>query len=327
MILSGDVGGTKTHVALYKNNQSQTLFREKTYASNDYSSFAKVLEDFLKDVKEPIVGACFGIAGPIKNQRCQATNLPWVIDAKELSIQFSIPKVYLINDLEANAYGLSCLSPKEFYVLNEGRQNLGNAALISAGTGLGEAGLFWDGSKHIPFACEGGHSDFAPQDDLQIDLFEFLQKKYGHVSYERVVSGMGIQNIYEFLAATKRIELNESLENEMKKSDPARIITEKAMKKEIEGCEKTLDIFMSIYGAEAGNAALKYLAVSGIYLGGGIAPKILSLLKEGIFMRSFIKKGRFASLMKDIPVKIVLNDKAALLGARRYVLEKIKKPE
>jgi glucokinase len=234
---------------------------------------------------------------------------------------FNIKDVFLINDLEANAYGIECLKEEEFLTLNEGTPQKGNACLIAAGTGLGEAGLYFNGKTYNPFACEGGHTDFAPRDDREIELLKYLQKKYGHVSYERVVSGPGIQKIYEFLIDTKVEPKIESFEKELKKhAEPQILITQKGVNKEIKGCEKAIDMFISAYGAETGNLALKMFALGGVYVGGGIAPKMVDTLQEGMFLKSFADKGRFSSLMMSMPVKVILNDKAALLGAARYAV-------
>lgn len=316
MILAGDIGGTNTRLAIFDVKRKKV--RETKFKSADYPSLAKVVLEFLAEDAVKPEKAVFGIAGPIKNGRCQATNLPWIIDAKELSSLTKIPAVYLINDLEANAYGIRALKENEFYVLNKGDpKNTGNAALISAGTGLGEAGFYWDGKTHHPFACEGGHSDFGPRNDIEDELLKYLRQKFGHVSYERVVSGPGIANLYHFLVDTKK---EKPLEGHF--DDLPKAISEKAVAKNSPLCSRIMELFISAYGAEAGNLALKCLALSGVYIGGGIAPKILSLLKEGSFMQGFLDKGRFKGLLATIPIKIVLNDDTALLGAVEYAFIK-----
>jgi glucokinase len=323
-ILAGDIGGTKTQLGVFKYQGKLLSVKEQRFNSNEYSSLTLAVEKFLKNESFKIERACFGIAGPVRDGKCKTTNLPWTVSAKEISELNSINQVYLINDLEANAHGIQCLSPYDFYVLNEGVPGQkGNAALISAGTGLGQAGLYWDGSKYHPIACEGGHCDFAPRCEKEVALFKYLKKRYDHVSYERVVSGPGIYNIYQFLVDTKIEKKVAELENDLKKSlAPQNIISEKGSTNEVELYGRVLDCFASIYGAEAGNLALKYFALSGVYLGGGIAPAIIQKLKEGPFMKAFVDKGRFSSLLKSIPVKIVLNDKAALLGAAQYAADK-----
>ena len=209
MYLIGDIGGTKTRLALIEKNKEIKTLKEEKFLSNDFTSLLTVIKKFLKNEKGKIEKACFGIAGPVREGKCQTTNLPWLVDSQEINEEMNFKNVYLLNDLEANAYGIQCLKEDEFHILNEGNPNQkGNAALISAGTGLGEAGLFWDGKKYHPFACEGSHADFAPRDELEIELFRFLRKKYGHVSYERAVSGPGLYNLYQFLIASKEIPRN-----------------------------------------------------------------------------------------------------------------------
>lgn len=319
MILAGDIGGTKTHLALYEKGGRKCLAEEK-YRSREYESLARIVEIFLSSHNALIEKACFGVAGPIQDNVCRATNLPWVIDARRLSKVLKTEHVYLINDLYANAYGLRCLSPEEFCILNEGSStNPGNAALISAGTGLGEAGLYWDGKAYHPFACEGSHVDFAPRDQLEIDLWYYLKKKYDHVSYERLVSGPGLYNLYRFLIDQGLEKENKQVKEEMERIDPPRVITEKALTKQCPACVRTLEWFTSIYGSEAGNLALKLFSVGGVYIGGGIAPKVLDAMRAGGFMKAFVAKGRFAPVLAAIPIKIVLNDNTALLGAAQYV--------
>ncbi len=324
ILLVGDIGGTKTNLALYEYDGELACIKEKKFVSKLYNSLWDIINEFLKDENKEIKKACFGIAGPVKNGRCYTTNLPWLVDANELASRLKITDVFLLNDLEADAYGLLELSPKEFFELNKGnKRQQGNAALISAGTGLGEAGLFWDKKKYKPFACEGGHTDFAPRDELETELLFYLKNKFGHVSYERIVSGPGICNIYQFLVDTKKTIWHPDFNDSLKIKDLAEAISCKAVNNEDEGCSKAIDIMISVYGAEAGNIALKHFALSGIYLGGGIAPKILEKLKNGIFMKAFIDKGRFSSLVQSIPVRVILNKRTALLGAAYYALRSI----
>jgi len=322
MLLVGDIGGTNTRLALYEYNKSQKLIKEEKFLSNNYSSLILVIHEFIKNEKIDVEAASFGVAGPVKKGKCQTTNIPWLIDINEIAKDLKISKAYLLNDLEANAYGVCCLKEKDVFILNEGEKGkVGNACVIAAGTGLGEAGLYFDGENLRPFACEGGHSDFGPQNDLEIELFKFLKDKYGHVSYERILSGLGLFNLYEFLVQKQIEPKNEILEKELEKTlQPQLIITKKGVNKEDKLCERVIDWFVSIYGAEAGNVALKFLALQGVYIGGGIAPHILEKLKEGNFMSSFANKGRFANLMMTMPVKVILNDRAALLGAQYYAV-------
>jgi glucokinase len=314
LILAGDIGGTKTHLALYEGRRS---IAEEKYPSQDYKDLSEILQIFLSLHKRKVERACLGIAGPIQNGCCRATNLPWVVDAAGLSKSLKIDLFFLINDLEANAYGLRVLSPKEFALLNAGeREREGNAALISAGTGLGEAGLYWDGKEHHPFACEGGHVDFAPRDDLEIALLKYLKDKFGHVSYERILSGPGLRELFHFLINTGLEKTPEWFKGDEK--GLSQKMTEHALNGTCSLSVRIVDWFASLYGSEAGNLALKFLARSGVYLGGGIAPKILPILQRGEFMRAFCLKGRFQELLSKIPVKVVLNENAALLGAVNY---------
>ncbi len=322
MILAGDIGGTKTHLALFEEGEKRKWLVDEKFRSSDHESLRLLVQKFLaKHPDHKIERACFGIAGPIQDRKCKATNLPWIIDADVIEKEVAIPLVTLINDLEANAFGISCLEEKEFYVLNEGKKHEGNASLISAGTGLGEAGLFWDGAKYHPFACEGGHCSFAPETDLEIRLLKYLQKDYGHISFERILSGPGLYNLYRFIVDEKVERESPKVREAFEKNDPPKVISEMGMKSADGACERALDLFVSIYGSEAANLALKMLAVGGVYIGGGIAPKMLNEFSEGNFMKRFIQKGRFTSLLLGMPVKIVLNEHTALLGAALYARE------
>lgn len=317
MILAGDVGGTKVVLALFEDISLRKKEKIQKFASKDYANFEDIVKAFLpKDQK--INCACFGIAGPIQENKCHATNLPWTIDGKELEKNLGISKVHLINDLEANAWGVFTLSEEEIYVLNPGKEKKGNRALISAGTGLGEAGFYFDGNKHFPFASEGGHAGFSPDNEEEVELWRYIKEKFGHASFERFLSGHGIEQIYRFYVENKKEKEQDEVRERIKTEDPALVISENALEKKCPICIKTMDRFVSIYGGEAGNLALKFLALGGVYVGGGIAPKILELLKNGIFMRSFMNKGRFKPFLSEIPVKIILNPETALLGAAEY---------
>ncbi len=335
MILAGDIGGTKTHLALFDwTTERVEPLREQTFPSADYKTLDDIIEEFLKPPEpsdkqddeskdapaeqEPpsLEAACFGIAGPVVENKSKTTNLPWVVDGPELGVQFKIPRVRLLNDLEAAAYGVLVLRPNETEELNPGAppRTKGAMALIAAGTGLGEAILFWDGARYHPMPSEGGHCSFAPTSDLEIELLRYLRAQYTHVSYERVLSGMGLNNIYEFLRDTKKNEPT-WLAEKIKVGDPAATIAEAGLKKQAEIAVQALDLFATIYGAEAGNLALKALAFDGLYLGGGIAPKLIAKLKDGMFMKAFADKGRYKKLLANIPVRVITNPKAALLGA------------
>lgn len=320
MILAGDIGGTKTNLALYEEGEIRPgkLVATESYPSRKQESFGEVVQKFRESHRQSVTKAGFGVAGPVVNGRCTATNLPWVVDAAELAQQLKLQHVTLINDLVANAYGTDALPPGDLVVLNAGARGAsGTHAIIAAGTGLGEAGMYWDGARHHPFATEGGHADYAARNEAEIALLEYLRKKFGRVSVERVVSGPGLVNVYEFLRDTGRGEEPEWLREEMKQGDPAAVISHAAMEKRAAICEQALEIFVAAYGAEAGNLGLRMLATGGIYVGGGIAPKIVQAMKEGTFMQAFGEKGRLSDVVRAMPVRVILNDKAALLGAAK----------
>jgi len=342
MIVAGDIGGTKTHLALFDWKKDRVdPVRLESFHSADYTSLEDMLTEFLApptapqsiddvaaekgdavEVERPaekpqkIDAACFGIAGPVIENRCQTTNLPWVVDGATLAKQFDIPKVKLLNDLEAMAYGILLLRPDEVEVLNAGTPPAQNQALalIAAGTGLGESILFWNGSRYQPTPSEGGHADFAPNNDNEIELLRHLRSSYLHVSYERVLSGPGLHAIYDYVRDSKKNEPT-WLAEQIKAGDPAAAIAEAGLKGQADIAKQALDLFASIYGAEAGNLALKGMTLNGVYVGGGIAPKLLAKLKDGTFMKSFTNKGRYKRVMSSIPVKVVMNQKTALLGA------------
>jgi glucokinase len=319
MILAGDIGGTKVNLAFYSvSGQQVTQGVAGNYPSREYASLEEIVKQFLATHNLKPEYACFGIAGPVKKGRAQLTNLPWVVDAHTLARELGLKYAWLINDLEANAYGIAGLSPQDFFTLNEGEAGVkGNAAIISAGTGLGEAGLFWDGNRHHPLACEGGHGDFAPRTDLDVELFRHLRAQFGRVSWERVLSGPGSFNIYRFLRDTGRGEEPAWLTEELRNGDPPFVITRAGLEGKCELCIQALDLFVNYYGAEASNLALKIMSMGGLYVGGGIAPKIINKLKDGNFMKAFCATGRMKTLMEAMPVYVILNDRTALIGAAR----------
>jgi glucokinase len=319
VILAGDIGGTNARLAFFTVEDGRLkALAEHTYPTHQYASLEPVVEEFVTDNRLKPAHACFGIAGPVAQGRAAMPNLKWIVESTSLAKLLAIDRVTLINDLEANAYGIAALAPDDFEQLNAGAPDVrGNAAVIAAGTGLGEAGLYWDGRRHHPFACEGGHADFAPADDLQCELAQCLRKEFGHVSCERVLSGPGIFSIYRFLRDTGRGAEPAWLTRELAEGDPAAGISRAAMEGRSELCAQTLDLFVAIYASEAGNLALKLMATGGVYLGGGIAPRIIAKLKAPAFMREFTSKGRMQPLLEGIPVKVILNDKTALLGAAR----------
>jgi glucokinase len=318
MILAGDVGGTHTRIAYFDGGKR---ILEKKYRSREFANIEEIVQKFLESGKKEITRACIGVAGAVRNGKCKATNLPWNLDAVSIGQVLGAP-VTLLNDLEANAYSLRIIEKEEMYLLQEGDPNAkGNQALIAAGTGLGEAGLFWDGERHHPFACEGGHADFAARNELEFALFNYLKKKFDHVSYERVVSGPGLYAIYQFLTETGCFPLSSEVQAEMERKDPSFVVSHWGAEGKDQACKVALDIFVSIYGSEAGNIALKFFAMGGLYIGGGIAPHILKQLKEGSFLASFLNKGRFRPLLEAIPIRVIMDDDSVLLGAAAYAGE------
>ncbi|MGO9438007.1 MAG: glucokinase [Terracidiphilus sp.] len=320
MILAGDVGGTKVHLALYDFTNGQLKYtRDERYAAKEFHGLEEIVKLFLG--AEKVTSACFGVPGPVRDGRLRLTNLPWTLDSRELATDLGIQHVFLINDLEANGYGIAELTADQIYTLSEGDPSqIGNRALIAAGTGLGEGFLAWNGRMHVPYPSEGGHVDYAPRNEDEIDLLRFLQQKYnGRISFERVVSGMGMTGIYDFLREVKGVEEPVWLAAKMAEAnDPNSVITEMGLAAKSELCAKTLDMFVSAYGAEAGNLALKVLSVGGLYVGGGIAPRILEKLKDGTFMKAFTDKGRLSQLLINTPVRVILESRAALMGAAAY---------
>ena len=318
MILAGDIGGTKTNIAFFEDAERLAIVAQATFPSREHAGLEEIVRQFLDRHTLRVRRAAFGVAGPVRNGRCEATNLPWVVDAGALATELAIPDVFVINDLEANAYGIAALAPTDFVTLNPGAPDAaGNAAIIAAGTGLGEAGLYWDGRTHHPFASEGGHANFGPMDALESELQQSLSTQFGHVSWERLVSGPGLVNIYRFLRDTRRYDEPSWLAEEMRTGDPSAVISRLAQSGENTLCLRALDLFMGLYGSEAGNLALKMMASGGVYVGGGIAPKNLAKLADGTFMRRFVAKGRMQKLLEAMPVKVIVNDKTALLGAAR----------
>ena len=319
MILAGDVGGTKVHLALYEiSGGNLKQVRDRQFPAREYKGLEVILKEFL--VAEKVTAACFGVPGPVHEGPMRLTNLPWTLDRRELARDLKIDHVFFVNDLQANGYGIAELKAEQIYTLSEGdARQVGNRALISAGTGLGEGFLVWDGRDYVAYPSEGGHADFAPRNEDEIDLLRFLRKKYnGRISFERVVSGMGLTSIYEFLRDVRGMEEPAWLAEQMTQEDPNAAITESALKGTSEICEKALDMFVSVYGAEAGNLALKILSVGGLYVGGGIAPRILEKLKDGTFMKAFTDKGRLSPLLVNMPVRVILESGTALIGAAAY---------
>lgn len=319
-LIAGDIGGTKTRLGLFDaaGGGIQKLV-ERTFASAKYPELEAIVSAFLAEIGGPCERAAFAIAGPVKDRTARTTNLPWLVIADSLERRLNIPRVDLLNDLEAVAYSIADLIADDLCVLNAGSPgSSGNAAIIAAGTGLGMAGLFWDGARHHPFPSEGGHADFAPAETRQTALRCYLAEKFGHVSKERVLSGPGLVNIFDYLLHSTGEENPPWLVEPLHGGDPAAAIAHAAVGLSSPLAVQALDLFVSIYGAEAGNLALALMATGGVYLGGGIAPKIVDHLKGMTFLNSFLSKGRMRPLLEAVPVKVILNDRAALIGAARF---------
>lgn len=327
MILAGDVGGTKVDLALCKFDNGQLLtVHDHKYHARDFPGLVQIVGAFLAECSQTlgqpvdVLAACFGVPGPVRHGRLKLTNLPWVLDSNQLRVDLKIEHVFLINDLEANGYGIAELTPDQILVLSKGDPAAeGNRGLIAAGTGLGEAILVWDGHSHLPMASEGGHSDFAARNEEEIGLLRYLQKTVGgRVSSERVISGLGLANVYAYCRDVKGLEEPQWLKDRMRTEDPNAVIGELGESGSSELCVETLNIFVSAYGAEAGNLALKILSVGGMYVGGGIAPKLLKKMQDGTFMKAFTDKGRLSDLLVQTPVRLILESRAALMGAAAY---------
>jgi glucokinase len=327
LILAGDIGGTKTGLALFSFGPDiGPPMVEETFASRDYPSLEALIREFLSGAGRPVHYAGFGVAGPVVDGKAQITNLPWVVDEAKLAAEFGFGHVRLFNDLEAIAAAVAQLGAGDFYTLNSGRAIPGGTiALLAPGTGLGEAYLVWDGTRYRSYPSEGGHADFAPVDAQQTGLLLHLLERFEHVSYERVCSGIGLPNIYAYLKESGVAQEPDWLREKLNSvTDPVPLIVKAAFgeERECKLCRAALEMFISILGAAAGNSALKLLATGGIYLGGGIPPRILPALRNGLFMDAFRRKGRMSGLMEDIPVHVIIDPKAAVLGAARLVLDR-----
>jgi len=317
MFLAGDIGGTKTNLAIYAYEKGRLeATKTASFASRDYTTLTEIVRAFLGPASS-LRHACFGVAGPVKDGRVQVTNLPWIVDAGALQAELGLQQVSLLNDLEANAYGIATLGPGELVSINPEAdlQQVGNRALIAAGTGLGEAGLMWDGVAHRPFSSEGGHASFAPNDSLGDELLIFLRKDFGHVSWERVLSGMGMRNLYRFFRQRSGQPEPDWLTEQMRTGDLGAAVSAAGLAGTDPVCVDTVDCFTRNYGAEAGNLALKMLALGGVYIGGGIAPKMMAKMQSPLFLDAFTHKGRLSPLLRSTPVYVILNDKTALQGA------------
>jgi glucokinase len=333
MILAGDIGGTHARLSYYRQDSESGDFiavHEHVFDSREFRGLNEVVLKFVSETGVHPTIASFGIAGPVRDGRVETPNLPWVVESSRLARDLHLDSVSLINDLQAQAWGIQCLGPSDTVALNQisAKQSpAGNQAVVAAGTGLGEAGLIWDGERHQIFACEGGHCDFAPRNELEIDLLRYLLTRFGHVSYERIVSGPGLVNVYLFLKDTHRGVEPQWLRDEIAGGDPGAAISKAAVSGKAPLAEQALDLWISIYGAEAGNMALKVLATGGVFLAGGIAPKILLKLAGPLFMQAFLSKGRMQPLLEAIPVRVITNDKTGLLGAACYGANRASAPE
>lgn len=319
MILAGDIGGTKVTLGLFEcRGESVRTIREQTFPSRTHDSLESILQAFFarRGSATGLEGACFGIAGPVEDGRVVTTNLPWIVETSALERQLGT-RVLLINDLAAAAYGLLVLPQTAFLGLRHGQPGRGNVAVIAPGTGLGEAVLYFDGTRYHAVASEGGHADFAPRSEIEIDLLRALQRRFGHVSYERVLSGDGLSSIYAFFRDSNRTGEPAWLSRELATGDRNARIAQCGLTGRDEICVRTLDLFAEVLAAEAGNMALRYGAVE-VVIGGGIAPKILPALQTPVFLGTFAAKGRFADRLRDVSVRVALEPRAPLLGAAHY---------
>jgi len=317
VVIAGDVGGTKTHLGLFQvAGEDVTLLRDHVFVTREFPNLEATFARFLEDAG-PIDAACFGVPGPVIDHVSYATNVPWEMREQTIAAALGNTPTRLVNDLEATAFGMLHLDHQQFAVLQPGESQRPAAtiAVIAAGTGLGEGALIATRDGWQAIASEGGHADFAPRGLTQLRLLEFLAREFGHVSFERLLSGPGLHNIYRFLVASSPSPEPSWLAERMRHEDPAAVINEAAATGADATCRHALDIFAEIYGAEAANLALKFLALGGVYLGGGIAPKILPALMRGGFLRAFLDKGRLKTTLERIPLRVALNDSAALLGA------------
>jgi glucokinase len=325
VVLAGDIGGTKTNLAVFSSGSGlSTPLAQATFSSRDYSCLEVIVREFLSQVKIKVDRASFGVAGPVIRGQARITNLPWVMDKKRLADALGLSRVHLMNDLLALAHAVPLLEPKDLFTLNKGRAvPQGAIAVLSPGTGLGEAFLTWDGSRYRAHPSEGGHADFAPTNALEARLLLQLLNRFKHVSTERVCSGMGLTNIYAFLKELGHDEEPDWLAEQLSAvRDPVPVIVNAALDEDrpCRLCQEALNTFVSILGAEAGNLVLRMMASGGIYLGGGIPPRIIPVLQRGQFMEAFRQKGRLSGFMEDIPVHVILNPKVALMGAAYHGL-------
>ena len=323
VVLAGDIGGTKTNLGIFLKGKRRPILKAiETYSSREAPNLEKIIERFLESHYVSIASVFFGIAGPVVNGRCKTTNLHWDVSEDLIKSHFVWGRVRLINDLTATALAIPLLNSRELFPLNKAKALKGRyIGLVAPGTGLGEALLIYREGRYTTVSSEGGHVDFSPNNKDEVKLWHYLHKRFGHVSTERVLSGPGLLNIYSWLKNSGQYKEPAWLAGKIKKGDPARVITEAAMNNKSPLCIKSLNMFVSIFGAVAGNLALIGMTIGGVYLGGGIPPKILNKLREDIFMKAFTDKGRFKDFMKRIPIRVILNDRTALLGAAHCAFE------
>jgi glucokinase len=322
-VLAGDIGGTKTNLALYQvspagpveSPQNMALVREASFPSTQYTGLESVVAEFMEQGTECVRAGAFGIAGPVLDGRVMATNLPWKVESESLAQTLGGAQIQLMNDLEATAYGALHAAPNDIQMLNEGLSRPGNCAVIAAGTGLGQTFLFWDGSRYIAAATEGGHVDFAPRNEREDLLLRYLRKQYATVSYERIVSGPGLVQICNFFVDEQHQPVAPHVRERLQTGDPAAVIGEAGVTDSCPTCTQAVELFLSIYGAQAGNLALTIMGLGGVYIGGGIITKLLPKVQQGGFLQAFQNKGRFSALMKEIPVRVLLNPKTSQIGA------------
>lgn len=328
-VLVGDIGGTKTGLAVADTDGTRVALTEaRRYPSAEFGSLSAIVRRYLDETGQAVGEACplgaFAIAGPVHGRRSKTTNLPWELDADVMERELGFLRVGLLNDLEAVAWGVGALGPEDLEELHPGEPGRqGNACVVAAGTGLGEAGLFWDGKRHHPFPTEGGHTDFAPVDEREFALLGHLQRKFARVSWERVASGMGIGNIYEFLLDWHQAETPAWLAQTIAEGDVAAAVATAAADHSCPICVETMAMFFRLYGREAGNMGLKQMALGGVYLGGGIAPKNLGPLKSSEFLDGFFDKGRMEPLMRRMPVRVILRGDTPLLGSARFMAAEV----
>jgi glucokinase len=316
-VLAGDIGGTKTNLGLFRKDRRRPAATiVESFPSQEAPGLEKIVEQFLEIHPASVVSACFGIAGPVIHGRCKATNLPWEVSEAGLKKRFDWPRVRLLNDLVATAHAVPSLQGRELHNLNAERGRKGeNIALIAPGTGLGMALLVFHEGRYISVPSEGGHVGFSPSNEEEVSLWRYLRQRCGRVSVERVLSGPGLMNIYGWLRESRSYQEPAWLKELFKTMDPARVITDNGVEGKDPLCGETLEVFVAILGATAGNLALACIATGGVYLGGGIPPKILPFLEKPNFLEAFADKGRFSDFVKRIPVRVILNERAALLGA------------